>query len=498
MKNIKKRIALSFFANVFRGASTLVIGILLARFLGSDDYGELIFLVSSSIAIKQLLDLGLGSAFFTFLSQQDRSKKFITQFFIFFIGKYLLCISVIYFLLPTSWLFKIWLGNNQITIVIALAAIALQSDFWPIASQLLESQRKTIRSQFLYIFTQIFHFCIIFGLHYSGLLNVINYLICIGLLWFFAGVVAVLSYKPVKNIEGNLSSTVSVKSYLNYCIPLAPVIFISFTGEFLDRWMLQKWGGSSQQAFFAVSSQIASMSLLFTASFIKIFWKEVAEALYRKNYQSAISLYIGGRKFIFYCGALIAGISIAWASEILSFLYGNNYMEAKIPLILLMFYSIHQSLGQIDSAFLMASSRTSIGLKIHIIFAPIGILISYLMLSNSNIYGFDLGAAGLGIKLIITQLISVTIISRLIQNDFNIKFTYFDQIQAITVLIFLGQIIKILLVSVLSTSEYLFIVGFISYFSVVFFVAIYLPKILALPSDWLKNIKNYFLINTSI
>lgn len=495
MKNIKNRIAVSFFANIFRGGSTLFIGILLARFLGSEDYGQLIFLVSTSMAIKQLLDLGLSSAFFTFLSQEDRSVKFIAQFFTFFFGKYILCIFIIYLLLPSDWIAKIWLGNTQITIVIALATVALQSDFWPIASQLLESQRKTIVAQLLYVVIQSLHFCIIFGLHYFGFLNVVNYLLCIGLLWCFAGGVALFSYKPVAYARRNFNSNITIKNYINYCLPLAPVILISFTGEFLDRWMLQQWGGSSQQAYFAISSQIASMSLLFTASFIKIFWKEIAEACQKNNFKLAISLYIGGRKSLFYCSAFIAAISISWASEILSFLYGTEYTPATVPLILLMLYSIQQCLGQIDSAFLMASSKTSIGLGAHILLAPMGIFIAFVMMSKSTILGFNLGATGLGIKLLTTQFISVTVMGMLIQKNFNIRFTYLDQLQILLVLFFLGMIIKKLLLLILFPSQYLFAIGFSIYFLSVLLLAFIVPKLFALPSDWLRRLKSHFLVN---
>ena len=499
MTNIKKRIAISFLANCFRGGSTLLVGILLARFLGSEDYGMLVFLMAASMAIKQLLDFGSSSAFFTFLSQETRTVKFIAQFWVFFFSKYIITIAIILFILPGSWLTKIWLDNSSTLVVIALMAVVFQSDFWTVASQLLESQRKTIRVQTLFVITQLIHFGLIFELRHLGILTVTNYLICIGLLWLIAGVIAVTSYNPLKHSSSGSNNLVSVVDYIKYCLPLAPIIVLNCAGEFLDKWMLQNWGGASQQAYFAISVQIASVSLLITASFIKIFWKEVAEALHKNDIESAISLYSRSRKGLFFIGSLIAGALIPWTAQILLALYGHSYALAEIPLAFLLMYSIHQSMGQIDSAFLLASSRTKVGLKINLLLMPVGVITSFILLSKPNIYGWglEMGATGLAIKMVITQLISVSAIAYLIQQEAGIKFSHFEQAKTIFILVILGMLIRWMLTIIFPFSEYIFIFGIFLYFLIVFFLAIFIPRIISLPPGWLEIInKNFNIFKT--
>ncbi len=500
MTNIKKRIAVSFFANCFKGGATLFVGVSLARFLGAEDYGTLVFLVAASMAIKQLLDFGSSSAFFTFLSQEARSVKFIAQFLAFFFVKYIITIVIILFVLPGSWLTNIWLGNSSETVIIALMAVAFQSDFWIIASQLLESQRKTIRVQILFVITQLIHFGFIFTMHYFGILSITNYFIFIIFLWLMAGVIAVSSYEPLSPSGTYSGNLVSVMEYIKYCLPLTPVIALNFTGEFLDKWMLQNWGGGKEQAYFAISVQIASISLLITASFIKIFWKEVAEAFHKEDSQSAFRLYLMSRKAIFYCGAFIAAAVIPWTSEVLGFLYGQPYVIASTPLILLMIYSIHQSIGQLDNAFLMASGKTSIGLNFNILFSPIGIFISYILLSNStiSIIGLGLGATGLAIKMVITQLISVNIIVFLIQKKFNIKFSNLYQIQVFILLVFISTLIKIVLQVFNPASNYIFAYGLFLYVLCWLGVALVYPRIIALPVNWLQIVKRHLVLNHNV
>lgn len=499
MNNIKKRIVISFLANSFRGVSTVLVGILLARFLGSQNYGELLFLIASSMAVKQLLDFGSSSAFFTFLSQETRPAKFLAQFWIFFFGKYVLSILVIIFILPDSLKSNIFMGNSSMAIIIAIVTIALQSDFWPVASQILESQRKTILAQLIFVFSQLIQLAFIIGSHYLGFLSVVNYLIFIGILWFIAGLMAIIFYDFTGYIESKKSKSISIKDYLKYCLPIAPIIFISFIAEFLDKWMLQNYGGSSQQAFLAVSVQVASLSLLLTATFIKIFWKEVAEALHHNRIQSAITIYCGARRIVFFISALISGACIPWTSQILFLLYGKNYILAEFPLVFLMLYSIHQSIGQVDSVFLLASSKTRVGLKMSILLMPLGILMTFIFLSNPNIFiwGLGLGATGLAIKMVVSQLISVNVMGYLIQKEFGIKFTYLDQIQVICVFVALGFLVKLILLTFFALEQYLFILGICLYFFAILLLARFSPGIICLPSDWVQILRKYLPINLS-
>lgn len=491
MKNFKKRFATSIFANLFRGGSTIFVGILLARFLGVEDYGALAFLVATGIAIKQLMDLGTSSAFFTFLSQEAKSRKFVFKFFTFFFGKYLVCILLILFVFPSPWIDKIWLSQGVLVIVVSIVAVSMQFDFWPLASQLLESQRETIKVQWIFVVSQLIHIGLILVLHYRGHLTILNYLILVGVLWFLVACVVVALYRPMSPCRSTIENAISIKDYLNYCGPIAPIMIISITTEFMDKWMLQNWGGERQQGLYAVSAQIASGALLITASFIKIFWKEVAENWHAENYQHSLKIYLGARKLIFYCGSFIAASAIPWASNIVDFLYGPTYIGATTALMILMLYSMHQSLGQIDSAFLMATGNTKVGLKTNIILAPIGIIISFVMLSNEKIFslGLDLGAAGLALKALICQLVSVNLIAYLMQKEIKIKFDYIDQIKIPLILIVLSLAIKEFTLKIFVDFEYIYIYSISLYALVILLSIKYYPKLTSFPSDMLEKLK---------
>ena len=76
--SISERFLFTSLSNILRGVINFVIVILIARWLNPEDYGRMMFLLASFLALKQLLDMASSQAFFTLMSERSRSKKFIS------------------------------------------------------------------------------------------------------------------------------------------------------------------------------------------------------------------------------------------------------------------------------------------------------------------------------------------------------------------------------------------------------------------------------------
>ena len=76
-KSIPARFGVSFIAAILRSGLAFVSAMLLARWLGPDEYGRVVFLLAAHIAIRQFIDMGTSSAFFTFISRRARSHYFV-------------------------------------------------------------------------------------------------------------------------------------------------------------------------------------------------------------------------------------------------------------------------------------------------------------------------------------------------------------------------------------------------------------------------------------
>ena len=58
---------------------------------------------------------------------------------------------------------------------------------------------------------------------------------------------------------------------------------MAFIYIFTDRWLLQYYSGSVEQAYYSVAAQFAAIALIFTTSILRIFWKEISEAQEKGN-----------------------------------------------------------------------------------------------------------------------------------------------------------------------------------------------------------------------
>ena len=145
--SITNRFVFSFSANVIRGIISLISGLLLARWLGPEDYGRMAFLLVSFLALKQLLDMSSSSAFFTFIAREDRSYNFFRLYGYWVAIQLLISVSIILFFIPSSILSVVWNGEEKSLIILALIAVFFQNMVWTIASRVAEAARETMYVQ---------------------------------------------------------------------------------------------------------------------------------------------------------------------------------------------------------------------------------------------------------------------------------------------------------------------------------------------------------------
>jgi O-antigen/teichoic acid export membrane protein len=66
---------------------------------------------------------------------------------------------------------------------------------------------------------------------------------------------------------------------------------VSFSYDFTNKWILQKFGGANQQGYFQVANQFAAVSLFATTSILDFFWKEIAHAWGAQDLARVVMLY---------------------------------------------------------------------------------------------------------------------------------------------------------------------------------------------------------------
>jgi len=423
--SVRERFAFTIGANLLRSLLSFITGMLLARWLGPDTYGNMAFLLGTFLAIRQLLDMGSSMAFFTFLSQRIRSRRFVWSFFGWTAFQFIVPLCVLWLLFPSAWIDIIWHGEQRSLVVMAFAAAFMQNSLWPVIQHATESQRRTLWVQSIGVVIWMAHLLAIIILWRLGVLGLYAIFAAIVLEYLLASIVAIKRLSYAEDLEADRSSSSEepmFRKYLSYCLPLIPYAWFGFAYEFADRWLLQYYGGSVEQAYYAVGAKFAAVSLIATSSILRIFWKEVAEANHRKDHARTAALFRKATRSLFLVGAIIAGFLIPWAKDLLSLILGAAYIGGATTLTIMFIYPVHQSLGQICNTMFYATERVWIQVITSSIFSIISIVVTFVLLS-----ALGLASEGLAFKMVAVQLVSVNVLAFIIARIWKWPFDWFYQ-----------------------------------------------------------------------
>jgi O-antigen/teichoic acid export membrane protein len=427
--SVRRRFAFTVAASLFRSLLSFSTGMLLARWLGPQSFGEMAFLLGTFVALRQFLDMGSATAFFTFMSQRLRSRRFVNAFAAWLGMQFLIPLCVIGLLFPARWIESIWHGEQRALVLLAFAAAYMQNSLWPVVQQAGEAQRQTIRVQGVGVAIVAVHRLAVVFLWFFGKLGLYAILAAVALEHLVAAALVRRSLSYADSDERDCGSGVAQslsRQYLGYCLPLVPYAWVGFAYEFTDRWLLQRYGGSVQQAYYAVSAQFAAVALIATSSILSIFWKEIAEAHHRGDHARTGMLYQKVSRLLFLIGAVIAGYLVPWAQDVLGLLLGAAYAGGAFTLAVMFLYPIHQSMGQIGNAMLYATERVSVQVGMGIVFMLVSMGVTYLMLAppDAPVPGFGLASAGLALKMVILQLIYVNAVAYVISRIWKWPFDW--------------------------------------------------------------------------
>lgn len=455
---VRTRFLLSVAANVVRAALSLATGLLVARGLDPSHYGDLTYLLGSFVAIRVLLDMGSSNAFYTFISRQPRGRTFYLLYFGWLLLQFAVSLLMVAAVLPQGVVEKIWFGHSREMILLALVASFMQQQVWTTITQLGESGRLTVKVQALGVAVATTHLAIVAAFVAMGTLSV-----KVVLLALVGEYVMVLPFaSQLLHIPALLSSALAeprsaviFADFWRYCRPLAVVGLMAFVYEFADKWLLQRFGGSSQQGFYQVAAQMSAVSLIATTSILNIFWKEIAEASARDDKERLARLYKKVSRGLLMLGAAVSCILIPWSEQIVSRLLGSAYQASWPVLALMLLYPIHQSTGQVNAAMFMACERTSAYMAIAVAGQLISLPISYFLVASPGqhpIPGLGLGAYGLALKMVGMNLVLVNFQAWMIAKFGGWKFQWAFQLVGIAVLLLLGYLSKLCATTLFSSA----------------------------------------------
>jgi len=383
--------------------------------LGPMHYGYFTYLQQFFSQIVAFLDAGTSIGFFTKLSA-DNNRKELLKFYLFFslllllflfiliyFCEYLGLLNYVFSGVPGRYIYVgLWFGYltwfTQVYIKISDAyALTVSVELIKIAHKIL------MLGALLYIVNYLsFDLSVYFYFH---LLSLASFVVLLSFLFLDRGIFrySILSMK--------FSIRTLMSEFYKFCSPLFIFNCIAVGVGLFDIWLLQKISGSIEMGFYGLAFSIAAMCFLFTSAMTPVITREFSKSYQEKEFSEMKRLF---NRYVpmLYAIATYFSVFIAFqADNLLSIFTDERFEGAYLALVIIAYYPLHQTYGQINAALFFATEDTRKYRNIGLVTTVIGLIFSYIF-----IYTLKWGAEGLAWKMVVAQIIGVNI-----QLFFNAK-----------------------------------------------------------------------------
>lgn len=471
------------------------------RILNPIDYGNFDFLTDFSNKIINFLDNGASIAFYSKLSQKN-NDKILVKYFIFL----LLVISFIYFSFTfLSIKFEnakyIWPGQQNIYILIS-CFLGILTLFSNTLLKMVDAYDLTVQGE-KFRMLQLCFSLMLFFITYILFQNIrlYNFYILQLLIILFLIVGSIYIIKNDNNVPNNNEKLTKIqiqkytKEFWLFSNPLMLYSLIAMLSGIFERWLLQKFGGSIQQAYFGISFKIGAFIFLFSSAMIPLLMREFSKLYLYTEIDKISKMFLKNVKILFFISCFL-GVFVAFNSNLITEILtgGIKYNQAVIVVTIMAFYPIHQTLGQMNATLFFSTNRTSQYRNVGLIFLPIGTLLCFFFVAPKNLFCLELGAKGLAIYMLILQFLSVNtslfLNCKYLQIPFLNLLTF--QTKILLLLIGISYLIKFLLLKFTLNTYIITSLHFFFLFIIVATIISLRPSIIGATKDNIHEIFKIF------
>jgi O-antigen/teichoic acid export membrane protein len=412
--SLKKRYLAKLIANIFGLAIGLVTEAIIPRGLGPRAYGNFSFLSDFFTRIVGFLEIGTFTGFYTKLSQRQQDFGLVS-FYISFAGlvsflvfMFVVCVHVtgIYAtLLPDQHLFYIYLA----------AVWGILTWLVQILNRMADAYGVTVSIEIARIIQKGLGLTLILALFVTNQLSLTHffyYHYCI-LIFLALAFIWVMEHNGHSLRRSWILSWNKIKAYTkefyDYSHPLFVLALVGLIIGFLERWMLQMFGGSVEQGFYGLSYKIGAVCFLFTGAMTPLIMREFAIAFDKKDINEMARLFRRYIPMLYAISAYFGCFIAVQASKVTYIMGGEKFNQATLAVMIMAFYPIHQTYGQLSSSVFLATGQTGLYRNIAIFFSLIGLPLTYFLIAPIDKMGLNAGASGLAIKMVALQIIAVNV-----------------------------------------------------------------------------------------
>lgn len=439
--SLKKRYVIKLLANIINGLIGAIIVAIVPKALGPIAYGYFVYLQNFFVQLIGFFDMGSSIAFFTKLSAVNNRKELMTFYFIYSIVILFVTLLSIYCIGYFGYFDSVFPSIPNEYIYMGLF-FGFLSWFSQVYIKISDAYALTVSVELIKIYHKIGSLLLLVFFIYQLSFDLDKYFyfnyISLSILFVVLSLLFIKKYIFTKDIlKVNFDFLAISKEFVSYCSPLFVYSVIGIIVGIFDIWLLQSVAGSKETGFYGLSYSLASMCFLFTSAMTPIITREFSKSYEHKDMATMKALYDRYVPMLYSIACYFCIFVSIQSGNVLDIFTNEEFKSAYYVLMIMAFYPIHQTYGQLSGSIFYATGNTKLVKNIALMTMPIGIIISFVL-----IYILNLGAIGLALKMVIIQLIGVII--QLYYNakflNLNLKYFISHQIYSIVFFVVLATI----------------------------------------------------------
>jgi len=410
-----KRLIYKLSANVLGVFLSFFQAGMVSRALGPRMYGDYNFLINFFFQLLGFVEMRSSTFLYTSLSRHKTKTSIVAVYSYLAAG-----ISVLILLVPVAAIMfgvetAIWPDQNGF-VVILVAAAALVIWYADLFAKVCDALGLTVSLERTRAITRIILFVGIAAALQWNALNIQSYItlqvaayvllmIVLGRILSRTSAFAGTSFHPLKiDMRSTLGDVVS------FSHPLFVYTLAAFVIEYSDRWVLQRFNGSTEQGLFSLAVNIGLAFNVLVNALHPLVMREFSVAFEQKDSERARRVFDKLIRVSYTISAFFLCYAAVNADGLVRIVGGQSFEGAADVFAIMAFLPILNNYSLLSASALYASHRTRLLRNIGVFMTPLSIAATFFLVGPREYGALNLGAVGLALKLVMLEFLGNNII----------------------------------------------------------------------------------------
>jgi len=442
--SFRKRYFYKAAANGIAVIANVITQSIIPRALGAVWYGNFYFLTDSFTQVMSFLNMNSSIAFYTKLSKRPDERKLVPFYFLFIVAAVLVAFVGVALIIYAGLAGRVWL---HIPLCFVYAACGLAGITWLFNSvnDIADAHALTVNAEIAKVLQRLIGLgliAVLFFMHWLNMSNIfqVQYVLTLmGLLFLI--IILDRADRGFQEMGINFKDIkVYLREFYQYSKPLIWRTFVVSILVIFDRWFLQREAGGAQQGFYTLSFKVEVLCFVLAGAMTQLIMREFSIAHQNNDLGRMGHLFRRNIPLMYGLTTIICCFVAVNADKVALIMGGHEFkgLAASLPVMIMAFYPMHQTYGQLSNVVFFATDQTKIYATITMASMIIGLPFTYFLIASPLHHGLGAGAVGLAVKMVSLSIVTNNVLLWFNTRYLKLSFPWFVWHQLICFAVFFG------------------------------------------------------------